>query len=199
MSIASIVAAAALGLLVQDPPPGEVISTAPPPATAVDPNGARPPAASGGLVWSRTPSDPVTPEPRRFGRLGEAATAELARRDAAGEPEFEPAFGASRATSPAAATPATPLPPEALADPVRYAADQCRPQVRPAGEDVADCFDRIDRAVRAEQNARAAARRPQVRCNSSATRDDDRRTSSTSGGCSIGTGDPALLNRTLGW
>lgn len=196
MSIATIFISAALALVVQDPPPGEVISTAPRPASAVAATEVPPLAGTGGLVWSRTP---VAPEPRRYGRLGEAATAELERRDSAGEDEFEPAFGASRATSPATATPSTPLPPEALADPVRYAADQCRPQVRPAGEDVGDCFDRIDRAVRAEQNARAAARRPQVRCNSTATRDDDRRTSSTSGGCSIGTGDPALLNRSLGW
>ncbi len=196
MSNTSIFIAAALALVVQDPPPGAVLSTAPRPASAGTPTDVPPPAASGGIVWSHTP---VAPEPRRYGRLGEAATAELERRDAAGEDEFDTAFDASRSASAVAAAPSTPLPPEALADPVRYAADQCRPQVRPASEGVADCFDRIDRAVRAEQNARAAARRPQVRCSSTATRDDDRRTSSTSGGCSIGTGDPTLLNRALGW
>jgi hypothetical protein len=87
-----------------------------------------------------------------------------------------------------------PLPEEALSDPVRYAARQCRPDVRPAGEDVADCLDRIDRAVREEEDRRAASRRPRVRCENTQSQSDDGRTSSTSGRCTVGTGDPALLD-----
>ncbi|MBX9574864.1 MAG: hypothetical protein K2X07_04420 [Caulobacteraceae bacterium] len=90
-----------------------------------------------------------------------------------------------------------PLPPEAFSDPVRYVAQQCRPGVRPATEDVADCFDRVERRIRDEEDRRAAARNPRLNCEQSRYRSADGRTSSTSGRCTIGTGDPALLDDIL--
>ena len=92
-----------------------------------------------------------------------------------------------------------PLPPEAFSDPVRYAAQQCRPGVRPADEDVADCFDRVERMIRDEEDRRTAARNPRMRCEQRSYASADGRTSSTSGRCSVGTGDPALLDDLFGW
>lgn len=90
-----------------------------------------------------------------------------------------------------------PLPPEALSDPVRYVAQQCRPDVRPVGEDVADCFDRVERRIRDEEVRRTEARRPRMTCDRREVRSADGRTSSTSGRCTVGTGDPALLDDIL--
>jgi hypothetical protein len=92
-----------------------------------------------------------------------------------------------------------PLPPEALSDPVRYAAQQCRPGVRSPTEDVADCFDRVESRIRDEEDRRSAARNPRVRCDQRSYTSADGRTSSTSGRCSVGTGDPTLLDDVFGW
>ena len=174
--------AAALMLLAQDPPPGEIVRTAPPPApaaTLADPFAPTRP---------RSTLDPSTldyltrPSPREAG----APTGDAFDRD----------FAASRRRAPSANR-TEPLPQEALDDPVRYAARQCRPEMRPASEGVAECFDRIDRAVRDEQDRRAEARRPRTTCTNSQSRDDDGRTSSTSGRCSWGTGDPAVIDDLL--
>jgi hypothetical protein len=92
-----------------------------------------------------------------------------------------------------------PLPPEALSDPVRYAAQQCRPGVRPASEDVADCFDRVESRIRDEQDRRTAARNPRLNCEQRRYASADGRTSSTSGRCTVGTGNPTLLDDIFGW
>ena len=170
-----LIATLILGL--QDPPPGEVIATAPPPPV--------PRAQS---------LPPPRPEQPRSTLDFSGYAASLPPAPVAQPTGFDAAFAQSRSLAPSAPTP---LPPEALTDPVRYAAEQCRPGVRPASEDVADCFDRIDRTVREEQDRRAAARRPRVRCENAQSRSDDGRTSSTSGRCSVGTGDPALLDEIM--
>ncbi|MBU1325167.1 MAG: hypothetical protein KJ676_07980 [Alphaproteobacteria bacterium] len=216
-----LLATASLTLAFQDPPPGEVISTAPPPAAAstlADPFAAPPPpraqssvdfSAYAETVAERAPAssgtvaDTVTPRPAERPRfsLGHLAEGPVWGPSAQPVEPFDRAFANSRASGAPAAASATrePLPAEALSDPVYYAARQCRPEVRPASEGVAECFDRIDRAVREEQDRRAAARRPRTTCTRDETRDDDGRTSSTSGRCVIGTGDPAELERVLGW
>lgn len=183
--------AAALALLVQDPPPGEVVRTAPPPAPA------------GTLADPFAPAP--DPEPVR-------STLDLSAYEATFRPsplsDLTPAGREPDAFDRALATPpparsrpraADPLPPEALADPVRYAAQQCRPEVRPAGEGVAECFDRIDRAVAAEEARRRDARRPRATCSNRQSRDDEGRTTESSAHCVIGTGDPALAERLFGW
>lgn len=194
-----LLAAVSLTLTFQDPPPGEVISTAPPPAAATALN---------------DPFTPPAPPPRAQSAVDFSAYAETVaeRAPASAGQTAPPAFdwSARGATPYPAATEGghsrssargatQPLPPEALADPVRYAAQQCRPEVRPASEGVAECFDRIDSAVREEQDRRAAARRPRTTCSNTQTRDEDGRTSSTSGRCTVGTGDPALLDDIFGW
>ncbi|HEV2082068.1 MAG TPA: hypothetical protein VGR32_06365 [Brevundimonas sp.] len=176
---------AALALFLQDPPPGEVVSTAPPAApagTLADPVAPSPVARS------------VTPGSNYDAVFGRSPLAELAPVTSRTD-DFDRELAASYERGAGAAPMAsTPLPPEALADPVRYAAQQCRPELRPTSEGVAECFDRIERAVREEESRRAAARRPRTTCTHAEARDEDGRTSSTSGRCAWGTGDPALLD-----
>lgn len=210
--------AAALTLMVQDPPPGEIVVTAPAPARAAaalpDPYAGHPAApperssvdpsvlAYGDTVRDRQAAAPhsAPSEGSRFS-LGEIAQGPVWGPSTQTDSPFDRAFAESRASGAphTAGRVSEPLPAEALSDPVRYAARQCRPEVRPASEGVAECFDRIDRAVREEQDRRAAARRPRTTCTRDETRDEDGRTSSTSGRCVIGTGDPAELERVLGW
>jgi hypothetical protein len=215
-----LLAAASLTLAFQDPPPGEVISTAPPPAAAstlADPFAASPPPrAQSSVDFSTyaetvaerasapvgTMADPLTSRPAERPRfsLGQLAEGPVWGPSAQPVEPFDRAFANSRALgAPASAASPEPLPSDALADPVRYAAQQCRPEIRPASEGVAECFDRIDRAVREEEDRRQAARRPRTTCTNSQTRDEDGRTSSTSGRCVIGTGDPAVAERLFGW
>lgn len=82
-----------------------------------------------------------------------------------------------------------PLPDWALDDPLRYAAQQCRPQVRPEGEEVEACMARVEGRVRtayAERNP-APPHAPQASC-----RRESRRYADNSGGSSqviCGTGE----------
>ena len=181
----------ALSLLLQDPPPGEVIATAPRrPATV-----AEPPPSSSSAPAPAPANEPGSYE-ALFGPSPLASLEAMEPRDAGDDvwDAFDEAMGA-----PAPAAPPKPLPPEALSDPVRYAADQCRPGVRPPDEDVAACFDRIDRAVREEEARRRDARRPRATCTQRQTRNEDGRTTESSARCVIGTGDPALADRLFDW
>ncbi|HEV7229444.1 hypothetical protein [Brevundimonas sp.] len=187
---------AALLLAVQDPPTGEVIATAPPrPATGIPlPPSSRPePPRSaidqGSYEAVFGPSPLATPADDESRDVGDDLWDAFDEAVGAPAPRGRLAFGQHAE--------ARPLPEEALSDPVPYAAQKCRPDVRPADEDVADCFDRIDRAVRDEQDRRAASQRPRVLCENTQSRSDDGRTSSTSGRCSVGTGDPTLLDDLL--
>lgn len=209
--------AAALTLMVQDPPPGEIVVTAPAPARAAaalpDPYAGHPAApperssvdpsvlAYGDTGRDRQVAAPLSAPSGGLRSPGEIAPGSIPGPSTRPDSPFDQAFAESRASGAprAADSRSEPLPAEALSDPVRYAARQCRPEVRPASEGVAECFDRVDRAVREEQDRRAAARRPRTTCTRDETRDEDGRTSSTSGRCVIGTGDPAELERVLGW
>jgi hypothetical protein len=106
-----------------------------------------------------------------------------------GEDEFSRAFAESRtqAASPVAQTRA--LPPEALSDPVAYAAQQCRPGSRPTDEDIEACFTRIENQIRDARRAQDAARAPRTTCRQQVVRSEDGRSVSTESSCTIGSGD----------
>jgi len=89
-----------------------------------------------------------------------------------------------------------PLPPEALSDPVAYAAQQCRPNARPAGEEMEACFTRIENQVRDARRAQDQARRPRTTCRQEIVRSEDGQSVSTSSSCTIGNSDilpPSIL------
>lgn len=94
-----------------------------------------------------------------------------------------------------------PLPAWALEEPVRYIAETCRPGVRPENEEMEACFTRVEHevneAIRANPRASepAPARRPV--CRTETTRSQDGSTTSSSYTCTVGDGDPALLNQLL--
>lgn len=95
-----------------------------------------------------------------------------------------------------------PLPAWALEEPVRYAAETCRPGVRPEGEEMEACFTRIEHQVNEARRANASRpgepappRRPV--CRTETTRSQDGSTTSSSYTCTVGDGDPALLNQLL--
>lgn len=187
-----ILLAVALSLFAQDPPPGEVVTTAPPPAfstTLADPFAQ--PAGSrqqpSGFQDLFGPSPLTTLRP--VGAVTEAG-------------DFDGDFAASRSLQPSTAS--APLPSAAYEDPLLYAATACRTENRPAGEDIRACYARIEGAVAAARPApppsRPRVEAPQrVRCANSQSSSDDGRTSSTSGRCTVGSGDPALLDDILGW
>lgn len=81
------------------------------------------------------------------------------------------------------------LPPEALSDPVAYAAQQCRPGTRPTGEDIEACFNRIENQIRDARRAQDAARAPRTTCRQQVIRSEDGQSVSTSSSCTIGNSD----------
>lgn len=95
-----------------------------------------------------------------------------------------------------------PLPAWALEEPVRYIAETCRPGVRPENEEMEACFTRVEHEVNAAIRAnppRASepAPRPRPVCRTETTRSQDGSTTSSSYTCTVGDGDPTLLNQLL--
>jgi len=187
-----ILLAVTLSLFAQDPPPGEVVTTAPPPASATTladpfarPSGSRQEPAGFEDLFGPSPLATLRPvDPERQAD------------------DFDRDFAASR--GPRSEPTSVPLPAAAYEDPLLYAATACRTENRPAGEDIRACYARIESAVAAARPTPSPVRpriaAPQrVRCENSQSQSDDGRTSSTSGRCSVGTGDPALLDDILGW
>lgn len=93
-----------------------------------------------------------------------------------------------------------PLPDWALEEPVRYVAEMCRPGVRPEGEEIEACFTRVEHAVNEARRAAEAASRdraPRRACTQQTRRSQDGSETSSSYSCTIGNGDPELLNDLL--
>lgn len=95
-----------------------------------------------------------------------------------------------------------PLPAWALEEPVRYIAETCRPGVRPDNEEMEACFTRVEHEVNAAIRAaprRASEPAPRSRpvCRTETSRSQDGSTTSSSYSCTVGDGDPALLNQLL--
>lgn len=94
-----------------------------------------------------------------------------------------------------------PVPAWALEEPVRYVAEMCRPGVRPGGEEMEACFTRVEHEVNeARRTARAAPGEPappRRNCRQETTRSQDGTTVSSSYTCTVGDGDPALLEQLL--
>lgn len=139
---------------------------------------------------------PTRPDPVPASELEASAQAYVDNWMATVSPE--PGYARSRifANEPAP----EPLPGWALEEPVRYAAEMCRPGVRPAEEGVEACFTRIEAAV---AEARRAGRRgpnePVTRreCRTETYRSQDGSETSSSYTCTVGTGDQTLLNGLL--
>jgi len=99
-------------------------------------------------------------------------------------------------------TPAAPepLPAWALEEPVRYVAEMCRPRVRPAGEEIEACFTRVEHEVNEARRAgRTGPSDPVTRreCRTETYRSQDGSETSSTYTCTVGNGDPELLNDLL--
>lgn len=159
----------------QDPGQDGPMVTAPAPVAAG--NQAPSPSQSPGVTriaspLSDTPSAPARP------------AVQPAEDDA-----FDRAFANSHSLASAPSAEPRPLPPEALSDPVAYAAQQCRPGIRPSGEEIEACFTRIETQIRDARRAEEAARAPRTTCRQQVVRDQDGQSVSTEASCTISSGD----------